>query len=93
MLSEMLNVRVLFLNGCSYVAAWLRGIGCVPIHNLMEDAATAEIARVQGEKGSLLSFSGFVMYSPVWQWLKHGVKLADGRVVSRALVTEAVRTN
>eukprot|EP00455_Lapot_gusevi_P032766 TRINITY_DN3573_c0_g1_i1.p1 TRINITY_DN3573_c0_g1~~TRINITY_DN3573_c0_g1_i1.p1 ORF type:complete len:561 (+),score=232.21 TRINITY_DN3573_c0_g1_i1:69-1685(+) len=30
-----------------YVEAWLRGIGCVPIHNLMEDAATAEISRVQ----------------------------------------------
>ena len=30
-----------------YLAAWLAGNGCVPIHNLMEDAATAEIARVQ----------------------------------------------
>ncbi len=30
-----------------YLAAWLGGNGCVPIHNLMEDAATAEIARVQ----------------------------------------------
>jgi malate synthase len=30
-----------------YVAAWLGGLGCVPIHNLMEDAATAEIARAQ----------------------------------------------
>lgn len=30
-----------------YVAAWLDGLGCVPIHNLMEDAATAEISRVQ----------------------------------------------
>jgi malate synthase len=27
--------------------AWLRGIGCVPLHNLMEDAATAEISRTQ----------------------------------------------
>ncbi len=30
-----------------YMAAWLSGQGCVPIHNLMEDAATAEIARAQ----------------------------------------------
>jgi malate synthase len=30
-----------------YVAAWLDGMGCVPIHHLMEDAATAEIARAQ----------------------------------------------
>ena len=30
-----------------YVAAWLEGLGCVPIHHLMEDAATAEIARTQ----------------------------------------------
>jgi len=30
-----------------YLAAWLDGSGCVPIHWLMEDAATAEIARAQ----------------------------------------------
>jgi len=30
-----------------YLAAWLDGQGCVPIHWLMEDAATAEIARAQ----------------------------------------------
>ncbi|MGV8940703.1 MAG: malate synthase A [Lysobacter sp.] len=30
-----------------YLAAWLDGSGCVPIHGLMEDAATAEIARAQ----------------------------------------------
>ena len=30
-----------------YTASWLEGQGCVPIHNLMEDAATAEIARAQ----------------------------------------------
>jgi len=30
-----------------YLAAWLDGMGCVPIHWLMEDAATAEIARAQ----------------------------------------------
>ena len=33
--------------GIGYVEAWLRGIGCVPLFNLMEDAATAEISRAQ----------------------------------------------
>jgi malate synthase len=37
------NVRV----GVRYLEAWLRGQGCVPLYNLMEDAATAEIARAQ----------------------------------------------
>jgi malate synthase len=33
--------------GIQYLEAWLCGNGCVPIHNLMEDAATAEISRTQ----------------------------------------------
>ena len=33
--------------GLRYLEAWLRGIGCVPLFNLMEDAATAEISRAQ----------------------------------------------
>jgi malate synthase len=37
------NVRV----GVQYIESWLRGLGCVPIYNLMEDAATAEISRAQ----------------------------------------------
>jgi malate synthase len=37
------NVRV----GIQYIEAWLRGNGCVPLYNLMEDAATAEISRAQ----------------------------------------------
>jgi malate synthase len=37
------NVNV----GIHYLGAWLAGNGCVPIHNLMEDAATAEISRSQ----------------------------------------------
>lgn len=37
------NIRV----GVQYVEAWLRGQGCVPLYNLMEDAATAEICRSQ----------------------------------------------
>jgi malate synthase len=38
-----LNVRI----GLQYLESWLRGNGCVPIDNLMEDAATAEISRAQ----------------------------------------------
>ncbi len=37
------NVRV----GIRYLESWLRGVGCVPLDNLMEDAATAEISRAQ----------------------------------------------
>jgi len=37
------NVRV----GIQYLEAWLRGQGCVPLYDLMEDAATAEISRAQ----------------------------------------------
>lgn len=37
------NIRV----GVQYIEAWLRGKGAVPLYNLMEDAATAEIARTQ----------------------------------------------
>ena len=33
--------------GIQYLESWLRGNGCVPIYNLMEDAATAEICRAQ----------------------------------------------
>ncbi|MNR76167.1 Malate synthase A [compost metagenome] len=33
--------------GIHYLGSWLDGNGCVPIHNLMEDAATAEISRSQ----------------------------------------------
>ncbi|MBM3617019.1 MAG: malate synthase A [Alphaproteobacteria bacterium] len=51
-----------------YLAAWLAGNGCVPIHNLMEDAATAEISRSQ-----------------IWQWVRHGSKLDDGRAIDFAL--------
>lgn len=33
--------------GVRYTEAWLRGVGCVPLYDLMEDAATAEISRAQ----------------------------------------------
>ena len=60
--------------GLQYLAAWLGGNGCVPIYNLMEDAATSEICRTQ-----------------VWQWLRHGASLDDGRVVTPSLVREAMK--
>ena len=37
------NIKI----GIQYVEAWLNGNGCVPLYNLMEDAATAEISRSQ----------------------------------------------
>jgi len=59
--------------GLQYLESWLRGSGCVPIYNLMEDAATAEICRAQA-----------------WQWLRHGAKLKDGRVVTPTLVRQII---
>ncbi|MEJ2121620.1 MAG: malate synthase A [Alphaproteobacteria bacterium] len=41
------GVRMNINVGIQYTEAWLRGNGCVPIYNLMEDAATAEISRSQ----------------------------------------------
>ena len=38
-----MNVNV----GIGYIASWLRGLGAAPLHNMMEDAATAEISRTQ----------------------------------------------
>jgi malate synthase len=58
-----------------YMAAWLSGNGCVPINHLMEDAATAEIARAQIWQ---------------WIRHPAGV-LADGRKVTRELFREMLR--
>ena len=33
--------------GLGYMEGWLRGVGCVPLNYLMEDAATAEVSRSQ----------------------------------------------
>ena len=59
--------------GLQYLESWLRGSGCVPIYNLMEDAATAEICRAQ-----------------VWQWVRHGAKVNDGRPVTQELVRTTI---
>jgi malate synthase len=56
--------------GIQYIGAWLAGNGCVPVYNLMEDAATAEIARSQVWQ---------------WIRSPKGV-LEDGRKVTRELV-------
>jgi malate synthase len=58
--------------GIHYLGAWLDGNGCVPIHNLMEDAATAEISRSQVWQ---------------WIRSPKG-KLDDGRKVTAELVRE-----
>ncbi len=41
------GIRMNFAVGIQYLEAWLGGSGCVPLYNLMEDAATAEISRAQ----------------------------------------------
>ena len=56
--------------GIQYIGAWLAGNGCVPVYNLMEDAATAEISRSQIWQ---------------WIRSPKGV-LEDGRKVSRELI-------
>jgi malate synthase len=41
------GVRMNLSVGVQYLEAWLGGLGCVPLYNLMEDVATAEISRAQ----------------------------------------------
>ena len=60
--------------GIHYLGAWLAGNGCVPIHNLMEDAATAEISRSQVWQ---------------WIRSPKGV-LEDGRKITAELVRQLV---
>jgi len=62
------NIQV----GIQYIGSWLAGNGCVPIFNLMEDAATAEISRSQVWQ---------------WMRSPKGV-LDDGRKVTRELFHE-----
>ena len=63
------GVRMNLEVGVRYVEAWIGGLGCVPIHHLMEDAATSEISRCQ-----------------LWQWLRFGATLDDGRAVTADLL-------
>jgi malate synthase len=59
--------------GIQYLSHWLLGTGAAAIFNLMEDAATSEIARSQ-----------------VWQWVRHRVRLQDGREVTPELVRATI---
>ncbi len=63
--------------GIQYMAAWLAGNGCVPIYNLMEDAATAEISRSQLWQ---------------WVHTE-GTQLADGREITMQLLQEMLPDN
>ena len=63
------GLRININIGIQYMGAWLAGTGCVPIFNLMEDAATAEISRAQ------------IWH---WIRSPHGV-LDDGRKVTKEL--------
>jgi malate synthase len=68
------GLRININIGIQYLGAWLAGTGCVPIYNLMEDAATAEISRAQ---------IWHWIRSPLG-------KLDDGRKVTRELFRELV---
>ena len=61
--------------GVQYLEAWLRGHGAVPLFNLMEDAATAEISRAQIWQ---------------WIRHSEG-KLSDGRKVTKQLFSEVLK--
>jgi malate synthase len=61
--------------GIQYMANWLSGLGCVPIYNLMEDAATAEISRAQVWQ---------------WVHHPEGI-LSDGRKVTLALFRDIMK--
>jgi malate synthase len=65
-----------------YTAAWLDGLGCVPIHHLMEDAATAEIARAQ--LWQWLHYAGEPLSDCV------PLEFADGAPIDMALFDQAL---
>ena len=67
-----------------YTASWLDGQGCVPIHHLMEDAATAEIARAQLWQWLHLGPLEFTDHAPIdfalfdHSLTKHAHRLVEG---------------
>ena len=75
--------------GLQYLEAWLRGNGCVPIYNLMEDAATAEICRSQVwqwvKHGAKLSDDG----RPVTQAMVRDIVNEKKKVLKGARMEEA----
>jgi malate synthase len=72
-----------------YLAAWLGGMGCVPINDLMEDAATAEISRAQVwqwiRHGARLRDGGPVTAAKVQQTLSELVARLPERVGAGAV--------
>ncbi len=68
--------------GLQYLAAWLGGNGCVPIYNLMEDAATAEICRAQVWQWLR---HGAVTESLVRESMRHTVETLHFKVPEREL--------
>ena len=67
------GVRLNMNIGLQYIGSWFSGNGCVPIHNLMEDAATAEISRAQlwqwVRTGAALDDGRTIDAAKVEQWL------------------------
>ncbi|MBL8244399.1 MAG: malate synthase A [Rhodanobacteraceae bacterium] len=67
------GVRLNMKIGLQYIGSWFSGNGCVPIHNLMEDAATAEISRAQlwqwVRTGAALDDGRTIDAAKVEQWL------------------------
>ena len=68
-----------------YLAAWLDGNGCVPIHWLMEDAATAEIARTQ-----LWQWLHYPDAIPPQRLPASALQLDDGTEIDFALLERAL---
>jgi malate synthase len=68
--------------GLQYLAAWLGGNGCVPIYNLMEDAATAEICRAQVWQWLR---HGAVAPSGVEEAMRSTVEKLQGKIPEREL--------
>jgi malate synthase len=93
--------------GLQYLQSWLRGSGCVPIYNLMEDAATAEICRAQVwqwvKHGAHLKDGGPVTEGMVKEIIHHraaelgaeagGVSDSDEKLRQAARVLEELTTS
>src|SRR5436853_137212 len=75
-----------------YLAAWLGGLGCVPINDLMEDAATAEIARAQvwqwQRHGARLQDGRYVTAAVIQQTLSEVMASLPERVGAEAPGTD-----
>ncbi|HLK67342.1 MAG TPA: malate synthase A [Bryobacteraceae bacterium] len=83
--------------GLRYLAAWLGGNGCVPIYNLMEDAATAEICRAQVwqwlQHGAVMDDGRPVALGLVRSELSRAVDNLRGQVPEEHLTTAAALYN